>query len=97
LPNAYAEGAQIVAERLRARIEQIHIRAFGALSASMGIATFPAHGASRSEMVMAADAALYSAKRAGRNRVHVFETASADTTSIFSSDDPLLDIVDSNM
>jgi hypothetical protein len=48
-------------------------------------------------MVMAADAALYSAKRAGRNQVHVFETASADTTSIFSSDDPLLDIVDSNM
>ena len=97
LPNSYVEGAQIVAERLRERIEQIHIKAFGNLSASIGIATFPAHGSSRSELVVAADAALYSAKRAGRNRVYVCETVDADTPSIFSSDDPLLDIVDSNM
>jgi len=96
LPHANAEGAQIVAERLRASIEQIDITGFGTLSASIGIATFPAHGSSRSEMVVAADAALYSAKRAGRNQVYVFEAVDTDATSIFSSDDPLL-IVDSNM
>jgi diguanylate cyclase (GGDEF)-like protein len=96
LPHADAEGALIVAERLRARIEQIHIAGFGILTASIGIATFPAHGSSRSEMVVAADAALYSAKRAGRNQVYIFEPVDTDATSIFSSDDPLR-IVDSNM
>ncbi|HVS82593.1 MAG TPA: diguanylate cyclase [Pyrinomonadaceae bacterium] len=73
LPQAYAEGALIVAERLRARIEQIEIPQFGNLSASMGIAAFPEHTTSRAELVLAADAALYNAKRAGRNRVCVAE------------------------
>jgi diguanylate cyclase (GGDEF)-like protein len=73
LPQAHAEGALIVAERLRVRIEQIEIPGFGNLNASMGIATFPTHASSRSELTMAVDSALYSAKRAGRNRVAVFE------------------------
>ena len=73
LPQATAEGALIVAERLRMRIEQIEIPGFGNLNASMGIATFPTHASSRSELTMAVDSALYSAKRAGRNRVAVFE------------------------
>src|SRR6266446_2541270 len=97
LPQAYPEGAQIVAERLRAQIESIHIPGFGKLSASMGIATFPSHGETRTELVVAADAALYSAKRSGRNRVCVFDPIGGDGKSIFSSDDPLLDILDTNM
>jgi diguanylate cyclase (GGDEF)-like protein len=97
LPQADSDGAQIVAERLREHIEKIQITGFGKLSASIGIATFPLHGSSRAELVPAADAALYKAKRAGRNRVCVFEPAGADGTSIFSSDDPLLDVLDSNM
>jgi len=97
LPQAYPEGAQIVAERLRAQIESIQIPGFGKLSASMGIATFPLHGGTRTELVVAADAALYSAKRSGRNRVCVFDPNGGDGKSIFSSDDPLLDILDTNM
>ncbi len=97
LPQAYPEGAQIIAERLRAQIESIHIPGFGKLSASMGIATFPSHGETRTELVVAADAALYSAKRSGRNRVCVFDPIGGDGKSIFSSDDPLLDILDTNM
>jgi diguanylate cyclase (GGDEF)-like protein len=97
LPQAYPEGAQIVAERLRARIEAVHIPGFGKLSASMGIATFPSHGGSRTELVVAADAALYNAKRSGRNRVCVFDAVAGDGRPIFSSDDPLLDILESNM
>jgi diguanylate cyclase (GGDEF)-like protein len=97
LPQAYVEGAQIVAERLRARIEKIHITGFGKLSASIGIATFPLHGSTRAELVPAADAALYRAKRAGRNRVCIFEAVSTDRAPIFSSDDPLLDVLESNM
>ncbi len=73
LPQAYAEGALIVAERLRACVAQIEIPGFGSLSTSIGIATFPSHASSRADLVLAADAALYDAKRAGRNRVCVTE------------------------
>jgi diguanylate cyclase (GGDEF)-like protein len=73
LPQAYAEGALIVAERLRARIAQIEIPKFGSLSASIGVAEFPAHASSRADLVSAADAALYEAKRGGRNRACVAE------------------------
>jgi diguanylate cyclase (GGDEF)-like protein len=79
LPNADSEGAQVVAERLRARIEGINVPGFGSVSASIGIATFPLQGASRSDLVIAADAALYTAKRAGRNRVCVFDAIDGDS------------------
>ena len=90
LPQAYSEGATVVAERLRARIERIHIPGFGNLSASIGIATFPSHGSSRAELVVAADAALYGAKRAGRNRVCVAKnprTHLANGAGIISCED----------
>ena len=79
LPQAYSEGALIVAERVRASIERIEIPGFGHLSASIGIATFPTNARSRSELTQAADAALYSAKRSGRNRVCVFEAPAENT------------------
>src|SRR5438067_3304799 len=69
LPQAYADGALIVAERVRERIEKIKIPGFGNLTTSIGIATFPLHANSRAELFRAADDALYAAKRAGRNRV----------------------------
>ncbi|MDX6532073.1 MAG: hypothetical protein QOH41_4363 [Blastocatellia bacterium] len=97
LPQAYMEGALIVAERLRASIAEIQIPGFGNLSASIGIATFPSHGTSRTDLVNAADAALYQAKRAGRNRVCMFAATGDDPKSIFSADGPLLDILESNM
>jgi len=71
LPQAYADGALIVAERLRARIEQIEIPDVGNLTASIGIATVPLNANSRAELFRAADDALYMAKRTGRNRVCV--------------------------
>src|SRR5205085_1831307 len=75
LPQAYADGALIVAERVRARIEQITIAGFGNLTASIGIATFPMHAASRVDLFRAADDALYAAKRQGRNRVCVADSS----------------------
>jgi diguanylate cyclase (GGDEF)-like protein len=97
LPQAYSEGARIVAERLRARIEEIHITGFGNLSSSIGIATFPAHGSSRSDLVIAADAALYSAKRAGRNRVCVFDEVDSDQKLRLPSSDSLPEALESSM
>ena len=84
LPQAYSEGARIVAERLRTRIEEIEIQGFGNITASIGIATFPSDAAARSELISAADAALYSAKRTGRNRVCVFD-ASSDARELIAS------------
>jgi len=71
LPRAYADGASIVAERVRVAIEQIDIPGFGNLTASIGIATFPSHASGRADLVTAADQALYCAKRVGRNQVHI--------------------------
>lgn len=71
LPQAYVDGALIVAERVRASIERINIPGFGNLTTSLGIATFPMNALNRAELLRAADNALYAAKRAGRNRVCV--------------------------
>jgi diguanylate cyclase (GGDEF)-like protein len=38
---------------------------------SAGVAEYPRHGGSRHELLMRADTALYAAKMAGRNRVHI--------------------------
>ncbi len=96
LPQAYADGAMIVAERLRARIEQINIPEFGNLAASIGIATFPLHANSRLELFRAADDALYAAKRAGRNRVVLAQTSSDAPTPITipSEDRRMPDVLD---
>jgi PleD family two-component response regulator len=76
-----------VAERLRLRIEQIKIPEFGNLTTSIGIATFPLHATSRIELFRAADDALYTAKRAGRNRVVLAETPAEAPDSIPLSSD----------
>lgn len=69
LPQANPEGALLVAERLRKRISQMEVPEFGQVTASFGVATFPAHASSRDTLLVAADRALYNSKDAGRNRV----------------------------
>lgn len=71
LPQAGVDGAAIVAERLRARIEQMDVPGVGHITASFGIASFPLHASSRDSLVVTADRALYDAKHMGRNRVCV--------------------------
>jgi diguanylate cyclase (GGDEF)-like protein len=63
------DGARIVAERLRERIAEMHIPGYGAITASLGLASFPRHAASRDLLIVAADRALYESKHSGRNRV----------------------------
>jgi diguanylate cyclase (GGDEF)-like protein len=69
LPQANTEGAMMVAERLRKRIEQTAVPGFGHMTASLGVATFPIHASSRDTLAVAADRALYYSKHSGRNRV----------------------------
>ncbi len=85
LPQAYVDGALIVAERLRASIERINIPGFGNLTTSLGIATFPMNALNSAELLRAADNALYAAKRSGRNRVCV----ATDRAASLSLDAPL--------
>jgi diguanylate cyclase (GGDEF)-like protein len=60
-----SQRAREVAERIRADVE-----ALGDITISAGVATIvPYRDISRDDLVSAADAALYEAKRAGRNRV----------------------------
>ena len=75
LPQADTEGAMLVAERLRVRVEEMQVPGFGKVTSSFGVATFPIHASSRDTLVVAADRALYRSKNAGRNRVTVVEGA----------------------
>ncbi|HZH30147.1 MAG TPA: sensor domain-containing diguanylate cyclase [Pyrinomonadaceae bacterium] len=69
LPQAGLDGALIVAERLRSRLETTEVPGIGFITGSFGLATFPLHANSRDQIVGAADRALYQAKHAGRNRI----------------------------
>jgi diguanylate cyclase (GGDEF)-like protein len=88
LPQADTEGAILVAERLRSRLEQMEVPGFGRVTCSFGVATFPSHASSRDTLVVAADRALYSSKNAGRNRVSVFER------SLFGDREPIAELAD---
>ncbi len=90
LPQANIQGALIVAERLRSRVEQIEVPGFGRLSASLGIATFPVHGSSRDTLIQAADRALYISKELGRNRI---STPPDDSRSSATRDDQKADLI----
>ena len=74
LPEASSESAREIAERIRAAIAR---RGYVARATadpiratiSIGLATFPEHASDPEELVRRADAALYEAKRVGRDRV----------------------------
>jgi diguanylate cyclase (GGDEF)-like protein len=72
LPESDAVGARRVAERLRLLAAGAGIKRNGQMvstTLSIGLSTFPADGATVSELMAASDRALYGAKAAGRDRV----------------------------
>ena len=74
LPNEALKGAAIVAERIRCRVEQLHMHNLGSerhvVTVSIGAATaLAARDSDPSQLVAAADSALYRAKHMGRNRI----------------------------
>jgi two-component system cell cycle response regulator len=75
LPETDVDGSTRLAERVLTAIrsEVFHLPDGPDLliTASMGVAAFPEHGATATEVMGAADAALYRAKAGGRDRVEV--------------------------
>ncbi|TWI69186.1 PAS domain S-box-containing protein/diguanylate cyclase (GGDEF)-like protein [Pseudoduganella lurida] len=74
LPNQALKGAAIVAERIRCRVEALHLPNLGAakqfVTVSIGAATaLAAPETDPSQLLATADAALYRAKHMGRNRI----------------------------
>ena len=83
-----SEGANVlaIAERMRAGVAALRVEIptpdgplqITGLTASIGAAIHPRHGADVGALVHAADAALYAAKRAGRNTVRLAASAAAE-------------------
>ncbi|MCO5142804.1 MAG: GGDEF domain-containing protein [Oligoflexia bacterium] len=73
LSHTGLEDAVFVAERIRQQIEKKRFLARESLdirlTASIGVATVPIHAVSKSEILKAADEALYGVKKAVRNKV----------------------------
>jgi diguanylate cyclase (GGDEF)-like protein len=74
LSSADTGAAQPIAERIRERVENTSVEGFGSpirLTCSIGIAGSDALGVWGDELIARADAAVYAAKSAGRNRVQL--------------------------
>jgi len=72
LPNTTRADGLVLAERLRAEMERSPLMVDGApvtATISLGVASMPQSGRSVDSLVRAADAAMYEAKRQGKNKV----------------------------
>ena len=76
MPETTLSEARTVAERIRQGVEAIELRLSDGTpvkaSVSIGVALFPSHGRNASDLLAAADRAVYQAKALGRNRVCAF-------------------------
>jgi diguanylate cyclase (GGDEF)-like protein len=75
LPQTGPDGAQVIAERMRRRIEEtVFLETFGLkvrITASFGIACFPDHGQTKDVLIQKADQAMYRVKGRGKNGVEM--------------------------
>jgi diguanylate cyclase (GGDEF)-like protein/PAS domain S-box-containing protein len=75
MPGAALPATQERAESLRQAVQALQVkyqdRFLKSPTLSLGVAIFPDHGVTAEEVIAAADAALYRAKQAGRDRVEI--------------------------
>jgi diguanylate cyclase (GGDEF)-like protein len=84
LPQTDLNGAELLAERMRTAIEALEIKRLDGkgdlrITASFGVASLPVCASDKESLIAEADAALYRAKRAGKNRVERGEPVTADS------------------
>jgi diguanylate cyclase (GGDEF)-like protein len=88
MPETKLSEAMAVAERIRRGVEAIDLKGSDGsavvASVSIGVAQFPGHGRTPSELLAAADRAVYRAKALGRNRVSAFGPADAISLDVVS-------------
>lgn len=77
LPGSHKDEAIQLAEKLRKQIEKQTAGVFGSdtvkpITISVGIATYPDDAEDREKLIYCADAALYEAKRIGKNRIYAY-------------------------
>jgi len=82
LPETNLARGLEVAERLRAAIAALDTGAAGRVTASLGVAELPSSARTGEELRAAADAALYEAKRAGRDRAACARPAENPTPAL---------------
>ncbi len=75
LPEGSLEITSKRAEQLREGIKHLHLKyrhePLGQITLSLGVASFPEHGMTGQDVIREADAALYRAKREGRDAVRL--------------------------
>ena len=71
LPGTDLEGALQAAENIRLAVAGVDLPGDAILTASVGVALYPQHATTTDRLERLADAALYVAKRSGRNRVEL--------------------------
>jgi diguanylate cyclase (GGDEF)-like protein len=69
IPEADQEAAFALSQRLRHQISKIEFDDIPPTTISLGIATYPFDGSAWEDLIKKADAAMYAAKQAGRNKV----------------------------
>ena len=84
LPDANSGQVSERLDRMRGEVKNMECtyenRILPAASISIGVAQWPDHGATSEDLIKAADSALYSAKRGGRDQVCVFAATVQDRT-----------------
>jgi diguanylate cyclase (GGDEF)-like protein len=75
IPDADKKAAFCLAERLRKELAKVKLEDLPPITISLGIATYPSDGTDIDELIKKADAAMYEAKRKGRNRAVKFSRA----------------------
>lgn len=80
-----AEGAQRCMETIRESIKHLSLhergQTLGTITVSAGVASYPANADTPEELVRHADEALYRAKKAGRDRVVIYEPLEVSPSS----------------
>jgi diguanylate cyclase (GGDEF)-like protein len=82
LPDTEVPAALEIAERVRSAVAEISLPGSEvSVTVSIGVSGFPEHASTLDRLERLADAALYVAKRQGRNRVELAESAPADAVA----------------
>jgi len=91
LPQMDRDGARERAELIRTGAARLKVKAGGRtldpVTLSLGVAMYPENGADSESLLRAADAALYLAKREGRNRVMMSPAPAAAGKAVSARDE----------